>query len=256
MTKTLTFIIILFLFNTSFCQYDTLRDYYPNGLPQSVIPIRKNIREGAAIFYFPNGKIKQECTYRNGVIDGFVKEYNFNGTLKETYTIENGKRQGPASYYDSTGNYIADKLFDEGKLTSEPQEENEEATTEQVTIGGNMPPQNQTKHIIVEEQTPVDSSYYTVVDTLPVPAEGWKHLYSILYYPEDAVKNKIQGIVMVKALINEHGDVEKTEAVEKLGYGCDDAAEILIFYAKFKPGILKGRPVKVETNIPVVFKLP
>jgi TonB family protein len=234
------------------CQYDTLKSYYPNGNIESLIPIRKNIREGTAKYFYDNGSLKEERIYKNGKVEGFVKLYYENGNLRETFNIENGKRQGPTSLFDSNGVYLADKMFEDGKLVIEQQQTDyQEETVIDTSITSNFQPE-----IKIVEQIEVDSSFYTAADIMPEPVEGWKHFEDILYYPEAAIQQKIEGTVLVKALIDENGSVLKSEVIKPLGYGCEHAADIMIFYAKFKPGIRKGKKVKIEMIIPVQFKLP
>jgi TonB family protein len=75
-------------------------------------------------------------------------------------------------------------------------------------------------------------------------------------YPRDAKKAGITGTVWVKELVDEEGNVIKAIVSKSSGsISLDDAALKAAFKNKFKPGIQKGRPVKVWVTYPVEFKL-
>jgi len=76
-----------------------------------------------------------------------------------------------------------------------------------------------------------------------------------IVYPEEAKKAGIEGRVFVKAFIDQNGDVVGTKVIKGAGNGLDEAAEKAVMQAKFKPGLIKGKPVKCEVAIPIMFKL-
>ena len=53
----------------------------------------------------------------------------------------------------------------------------------------------------------------------------------------------------------ETGTVTKANVIKGIGAGCDEAALNAVLKTKFKPGKQRGKPVKVQVSIPVVFKL-
>lgn len=279
-----TLILILSLLNISnlFSQTDTIKNYFNDGKIESIIPIYNGLRDGVAKFYNETGKLKSEISYINGKVDGLVKLYNVNGILTELFNIENGKREGPTSYFDSTGKYIEDKIFSEGKLIKPeklaiPQEEKKEIVK---LNKNNLPEQQNNKPNLTEksekqevnnnkkisetivppinsqsENIEEDPAFFNSAEVMPEPKEGWESMYKRLVYPELAKKKKIHGTVEVIAYIDRNGDVVKTEIKKGLGYGCDDAASIVVYYTKFKPGLIKGKKVKVQMVIPIEFKL-
>lgn len=75
-------------------------------------------------------------------------------------------------------------------------------------------------------------------------------------YTDDAVKAKVQGIVLLRAVIRKDGSVTDLEILRGLGYGLDEKAiEEIATKWKFRPGTLKGRPVNVLATIEVMFNL-
>lgn len=74
-------------------------------------------------------------------------------------------------------------------------------------------------------------------------------------YPEEARKNKIQGQVILKAVINEKGSVTTVEAVESPDPMLTDAAIEAVKQWTYKPATKKGKAVKVHLTVTVSFKL-
>ncbi len=114
------FILTLLIISSAsvliFAQDGTVKSYYGGDTLKSEINFSNNIREGAAKFYYRNGNLKEELNYVNGKVDGLVKEYYPSGKIKKTYVIENGMRNGPASLFDTSGVYIKDLKYAQGKL--------------------------------------------------------------------------------------------------------------------------------------------
>jgi len=84
---------------------------------------------------------------------------------------------------------------------------------------------------------------------------GIQALQNELYYPKEAIKKRIEGVVYIEAEIDENGEVTKTIVLNKIGGGCDLSAEVSVMYLKFIPGFQNGKPVKSIVKIPVEFKL-
>lgn len=82
-----------------------------------------------------------------------------------------------------------------------------------------------------------------------------KELYKILKYPEMARKAGIEGRVIVQFVVDEKGNVIMLKVVRSVGGGLDEAAVSAIQKLKFSPGMQRGRPVRVQMTLPVVFKL-
>ena len=74
-------------------------------------------------------------------------------------------------------------------------------------------------------------------------------------YPEIARKARIQGVVVVRAVIETDGTVSQTEIRKGLPLGLDHAARDAIRRWRFKPATLNGKPVKVFYHLTVNFTL-
>ena len=65
----------------------------------------------------------------------------------------------------------------------------------------------------------------------------------------------IEGRVTVQFIVNEAGQVENPRVIRGIGGGCDEAALEAVKKAKFTPGMQRGRPVRVQFSLPVIFRL-
>lgn len=74
-------------------------------------------------------------------------------------------------------------------------------------------------------------------------------------YPEVARKARLQGVVIVQAIVNTSGEVENVRVLRGLGMGLDQAAVDAVKQWRFQPATLHGRPVPVYYNLTVNFQL-
>ena len=74
-------------------------------------------------------------------------------------------------------------------------------------------------------------------------------------YTEIARKARIQGVVIVQAIIDREGNVTNVKVLKGLPMGLEEAAVEAIKQWKFKPATLNGKPVTVYFNLTVNFKL-
>jgi TonB family protein len=277
----LLFAIILSSFYSVkiFPQQGLVKSYYPNGALQSEINYSSNVRDGLAKFYYPNGKLNREINYTEGRVEGVVKEYYENGNVKEIYEIVDGKRSGIASFFELDGKNSKNLTFENGKLISEDhsvadtsvpkgidtlkqtivqnnQIQNEDRviskkvnTLKNETVEVSAPP------VINEKHNEKYSEYFDTADVIPAPIGGMRTIMNKLVYPLEAINDNIVGTVKIRAFVDELGEVTQDEVVQGIGHGCDEAAKIAVYYTRFVPGIIKGKPVKTQVIIPIEFKL-
>ncbi len=74
-------------------------------------------------------------------------------------------------------------------------------------------------------------------------------------YPDPARAAKVEGVVVIEAIIDRKGNVTHTKIVKDLPMGLGDAAQRAIKGWKFKPATLNGKPVEVYYNLTVNFTL-
>jgi periplasmic protein TonB len=112
------------------------------------------------------------------------------------------------------------------------------------------PPPPAEEKVIEEEPT-----YFVAVEEMPEPIGGIKAIQEKIVYPEIAKRAGVEGKVYVLAFVDETGAVTKAQVIKGIGAGCDEAALAAVQKTKFKPGKQRGKPVKVQVSIPIVFKL-
>jgi TonB family protein len=100
-----------------------------------------------------------------------------------------------------------------------------------------------------------ESDTFLRVDKFPEPIGGIEGISKKLYYTKRAQENKIEGKVLLLCLVKKDGSVDNIRVLKSLGYGLDEIAGNAVKTTKFKPGEANGKPVDVETIIPLMFKL-
>jgi TonB family protein len=109
---------------------------------------------------------------------------------------------------------------------------------------------------------PVDTTKltYTVVEKMPSYTGGQEamiqYLVANIQYPPAAKANKVQGTVFVTFVVEPDGTVTNVKILRGIGSGCDEEAQRVVkMMPKWNPGEQKGKPVRVQFNLPIKFKL-
>ncbi|MBX3009522.1 MAG: energy transducer TonB [Melioribacteraceae bacterium] len=89
----------------------------------------------------------------------------------------------------------------------------------------------------------------------PMPVGGMKAILQNVVYPESAKAEKIQGKVLIKAVVGEDGKVINATLANDGNPVLAEAAIAAIKATEFLPAIKDGKKVKAEVTIPVMFKL-
>lgn len=74
-------------------------------------------------------------------------------------------------------------------------------------------------------------------------------------YTEVARKQRLQGVVILRLVIDETGDVAEVEVLKGLPLGLTETAIAAVEKWKFEPALHKGKPVAVLYNITINFRL-
>lgn len=83
-----------------------------------------------------------------------------------------------------------------------------------------------------------------------------KWVYQYLKYPDSAVRNGIQGRVLVEFIIGKDGNVSDVKVVKGVSEELDaEAVKVISASPKWKPGKVNGNKVRSSMTIPVEFKL-
>lgn len=109
-----------------------------------------------------------------------------------------------------------------------------------------------------------DDKIYTVseVNIKPAPIAGHdtfqKKWSKNVTYPDDAVRNKIEGMVFIEFVVDKDGSITDAAVRSGLGHGCDEAALNGFKEASknaWKPGIKNEQPVRVKMVLPFQFRI-
>lgn len=111
-----------------------------------------------------------------------------------------------------------------------------------------------------EKKVSDDDAIFFVVEVQPEFPGGLDSMYAFiqknLIYPEKAKAEGIEGRVFITFTIEKDGSVSNVKILRGIGGGCDEAAkEVVEKMPKWKPGTQRGKPVRVQFNLPIKFEL-
>lgn len=129
-------------------------------------------------------------------------------------------------------------------LTDNEKETNQIAAAKTEKI---IPPK---ENKVIEEEP----AFFVAVEEMPELIGGIKGLQSKIVYPEIARRVGVEGKVIVQAVVDESGNVISVNTIKGIGSGCDEVAMDAVRNAKFTPGKQRGKTVKTQVTIPIVFK--
>lgn len=109
----------------------------------------------------------------------------------------------------------------------------------------------------VEEYTP-----FVVVEQMPSFGPGGidefrnNYIAKNLKYPDVAAENGIQGRVYINFVVEPDGRVTNVKVVRGVDPALDkEAVRVVSSSPKWKPGMQRGKPVRVQFTIPIIFVL-
>lgn len=110
------------------------------------------------------------------------------------------------------------------------------------------------------KQQKQESDVYTEVEKMPEYPGGddarIKFLVENIKYPAEARKNGVRGTVFVTFIVEKDGEISNVKALKGIGGGCDEeAVRVISMMPNWKPGMQKGKPVRVQFNMPIKFNL-
>lgn len=87
--------------------------------------------------------------------------------------------------------------------------------------------------------------------------DAWyAYLNKNLKYPSQAKRMGIEGMVIVRFVVNTDGSIQDIEMVRTIGGGCDEVAkEVIQNSPNWNPGRIGGRAVRSRMTMPIRFRL-
>jgi len=84
----------------------------------------------------------------------------------------------------------------------------------------------------------------------------YAYLNKNLKYPSQAKRMGIDGMVIVRFVVNTDGTIQDIELVRTIGGGCDEVArEVIQNSPNWTPGRIGGRAVRSRMTMPIRFRL-
>lgn len=114
------------------------------------------------------------------------------------------------------------------------------------------------------KEAPADSTakeeVFMVAEQMPEFPGGMKEMLKFLQenvkYPENTMKNNVQGRVIVQFVIEKDGTPTEFKVLRSVDPDLDaEALRVMKAMPKWKPGMQKGQVVRVKFTVPVSFKL-
>ena len=111
-----------------------------------------------------------------------------------------------------------------------------------------------------KKSKPDKNGVYQLVEEMPEFPGGMdammKYLSENIKYPEDAIEKNQAGRVFVSFVVGTDGSINEATILRGVCESIDkEALRVVNAMPKWTPGKVKGEPVKVEYNLPIVFKL-
>lgn len=114
--------------------------------------------------------------------------------------------------------------------------------------------------VVREEEEAVEMQIFAVVEAMPEYPGGdvarMQFLQENIKYPQMARESGIQGTVYVTFVVEPNGSVSDVRVLRGIGGGCDEEAiRVIQAMPKWIPGKQRGKPVRVQFNMPIKFTL-
>ena len=109
-------------------------------------------------------------------------------------------------------------------------------------------------------QTKKNDMVFDVVEVMPQypggPIAMLKYIMENIKYPEQAMKEGIQGRVTVRFIVEKDGSISDVKPILSVHPLLNkEAVRVVESMPKWSPGKQNGKPVRVRFNVPVMFKL-
>ena len=110
------------------------------------------------------------------------------------------------------------------------------------------------------DMKPDKNGVYQLVEEMPQFPRGeaamMEYVAQNVVYPQEAREKGISGRVFVSFIVEKDGSISNVELKRGIGGGCDEeAVRVISAMPRWKPGKMKGEPVRVNYMMPINFRL-
>jgi len=114
--------------------------------------------------------------------------------------------------------------------------------------------------IVTEEKEKVEEEIFVVVENMPEFPGGElalrKFIATAIKYPSIAQENGIQGKVFVNFVVDKDGSISNAKIARGVDPSIDkEALRVVMTLPKWKPGMQRGKNVRVSYTVPISFQL-
>jgi TonB family protein len=189
------------------------------------------VRDGQFVEYMESGEVMEEIVYVNGSKSGVNTRY-YPG--KKPWFIGEfaaGLQIGEHRWFNEDGSKHRIEKYSNGKL-----------------IDG-----------FCYTKSGVDTSYFPEEELAEFPGKQealYKFIAKNVKYPKECIENEIEGRVFVKFVINQQGKITDCQIIRSVHPLLDaEALRVVNSMPLWRPAMMEGKPVKIEFNLPINFKL-
>lgn len=106
----------------------------------------------------------------------------------------------------------------------------------------------------VQDNTP-DPASSVSSERLPLLIGGMASLQNRIKYPPKAIKDKVEGRVVIQFIVDRKGKVRNPKVIRGVRYDLDNAAMRAVAKSRFRPAQLDGTTIPVEHVLHILFKI-
>jgi len=191
-------------------------------------------------YSFDDGTLVNETIYEKGKIQGIQKNYK-NEILSSSYTFKMGVKEGSFIVYDSLGAIYNEGIFKADTIFSMTLKQ----TDQPIDVVQTMP-----LYPGCDDEVDQDKKRKCAQTTM------LKYIYSYLRYPDDARRKDIEGMALIQFTIDIDGsliDIKTRRGVCKSIE--EESLRVVKSMPNWTPGYQDGKPVRVQFNLPIRYKL-
>jgi TonB family protein len=190
-----------------------------------------HVRTGNFILY-DSGIVVLRCMYANNKPNGGDTAYYYNGQVRMIGNMADGDRDGDWIGYYRSGKISGKATYSKGKQVSATFYHEDGSPDKSMTI------------------------FYRESEYPGGPREWLNFLTTTLRYPRRALKQRIEGTVIIRFLVHEDGKVSDFEVIQSVDKDLDaEALRVMRLSPEWSPPIVGGIYTYSHMNQPVIFKL-
>jgi TonB family protein len=186
------------------------------------------VKDGLTTEYLASGEKVLETTYSRGLKSGVSKAFYPDGKVSFEGSYENDKPINIHYWYFTDGLVRRKEEFANGKMTK----------GECYTKLG------------------MDTTYFPAEQMAVFPGDLNKYLSHSIKYPRAAQEKEIEGKVFLKFVVEKDGSIKECKVIRSVDPLLDaEAVRLVMEMPRWEPAKQEGKPVRIEYNLPVNFKL-